>query len=310
MVIAFSVALSVAKAADLNTGWIDTGSFDMFDASFGGGDSSWIDTGSFDMFDASFGGGDSSWIDTGYYDMYESQYSSYSSPSYSSPSSYSPQYRYIPEVARPYVNQQPSNVDVNTNTNVNTNTCTAVGSCSYTDNSVVAMDDHSVVNIDNNTPAPQPYISYQPEYPTYPQYDVCLNLPGIQTVAPQGYYTHQGNCVAAQYNQPPMPYPTPTPYVSLSSTPYTGLEMGPVATALYWGFLVLWGAVAAYLIAVKKVQNKLVAGINGFLFPATPATASVSHDYTAPRSTFVAATPARNNDAIDPFIQSQINRSR
>jgi hypothetical protein len=128
----------------------------------------------------------------------------------------------------------------------------------------------------------------------------------MQQYAPQGYIMQGGNCFYQQYNQP-MPYPQPQPYVSLSSVPYTGLEMGPVGTALYWGFLVLWCAVAAYLIAVKKVQNKLVASLNGFLFPATAA-ASNSHAPQYSKTEAKASAPVSTD--VDPFIASQLNKYR
>ncbi len=160
-----------------------------------------------------------------------------------------------------------------------------------------------MVNIQN--PAPQPYIVYKDRDRDHDRdrdydrdYDVCYNLPGFQDYVPNGYYVSGGNCFYQQYH-------TPAPYVSLSAVPYTGLEMGPMATALYWGFLVLWCAVAAYLIAVKKVQNKLVNGLNAFLFPAP---AHTSHASTSVKASETAA-PVKT-DGIDPFIASQLGKYR
>ncbi len=42
-------------------------------------------------------------------------------------------------------------------------------------------------------------------------------------------------------------------YVYLSQIPYTGLDLGPVGTIIYWTFLVLWCVAAAYLILFKLV---------------------------------------------------------
>lgn len=44
------------------------------------------------------------------------------------------------------------------------------------------------------------------------------------------------------------PSAEPLAFVYLSETPYTGLEMGPVGTAMYWTMLVLWSAALGYLV--------------------------------------------------------------
>lgn len=61
------------------------------------------------------------------------------------------------------------------------------------------------------------------------------------------------------------------PYVSLASLPYTGLDLGVWGTVAYWGFLILWCLFAAYLIVVKRIQNKFVT----FLFGDTAEHAEV-----------------------------------
>ena len=91
----------------------------------------------------------------------------------------------------------------------------------------------NTTNITNNSSvSTQPYYYYpQPTYYQQPQY--------------------------ISYQQP-LAYNS-APYVSLSAVPYTGLDLGPVGTVFYWGFLILWCLAAAYLIVVKRVQNKILS---------------------------------------------------
>ncbi|MBP9710790.1 MAG: hypothetical protein KBD50_00780 [Candidatus Pacebacteria bacterium] len=114
------------------------------------------------------------------------------------------------------------------------------------------------------------------------------------------------------------------PYVTLSSVPYTGLEMGPVATAIYWSFLVLWTLVAAYLIAVKKVHYAIARRLKSFLFGSNESdVASAQVVDMASLTEIVRAivdgpaahkpilhTTAHNvtTDATDEFVLSQIHR--
>lgn len=182
---------------------------------------------------------------------------------------------------------------------------------SQSQSSTNVNNNNNVNNISINVPQAQPTVA-QPVcpvgttgiypncvYPQTPTYDICPNLPGIQSTLPAGYVMQYGNC---QY-QTIYPTPAPQPYVTLSQVPYTGLELGPVGTVVYWGFLVLWCLMAAYLIAVKKVQNKVVAWFAG----STPSHARVSHAAPAAHAPVVkVATPV---SGIDPFIQSQIHRS-
>lgn len=55
------------------------------------------------------------------------------------------------------------------------------------------------------------------------------------------------------------------PIVTLSAMPYTGLELGLGGTIAYWGFLVLWALLAAYLLIVKRVQNALADQLRKFV---------------------------------------------
>ncbi|MES2202744.1 MAG: hypothetical protein V4474_00205 [Patescibacteria group bacterium] len=170
----------------------------------------------------------------------------------------------------------------------NTNVCTGGNVCN--DNSIY---DGRIVISGNNT------IASQPATPVY-------NTPVYTPVYQQPIY-----------NQPVAPYYPPqprAPYVSLSAVPYTGLDLGTMGTIAYWSFLVLWCLLAAYLIAVKKVQNKIVAGLNSFLFPTAAGHAHSKHTarvYNMPaKAHVVRAEVAPTKNGIDPFISSQINRSR
>jgi hypothetical protein len=118
------------------------------------------------------------------------------------------------------------------------------------------------------------------------------------------------------------------PYITLSSVPYTGLEMGPVATAAYWSFLVLWTLVAAYLIAVKKVHYSMARRIKSFLFGSNEADgapaqavdmatlvatvqAIINGQHAAPKVTLRTTTNHDASvDATDEFVLSQIHRNK
>jgi lipopolysaccharide export LptBFGC system permease protein LptF len=175
-----------------------------------------------------------------------------------------------------------------------------------TDNSVfnapttvtVAQDDHSAKVIYANEDQPKHNNNY--EYPSFPTY----NQPNYPVYQPQQYQYQ------AQYQQPmpvyqqPISYNKPAPYVTLKSVPYTGLDLGFWGTIAYWIFLVLWCFAAAYFIVVKRVQNKLVRFLNGFLFGKN-VTAAATHTPAAPK----AAAKTETDMGIDPFIASQIKRA-
>ena len=136
---------------------------------------------------------------------------------------------------------------------------------------------------------------------------------------------------------PPV-YQNPVPYVTLAAVPYTGLDLGPVGTVLYWGFLVLWCLGAAYLIAVKRVHMKIYRWYKKALFGEEIAvhathTAYVAHAvvpasgaYSQTELTKLAAmlrtimdgAPAKadtvatvtETDGVDSFIMSQIHRGQ
>jgi hypothetical protein len=155
-----------------------------------------------------------------------------------------------------------------------------------------------------------------------------------------GYNGQTVNCSVTvnmnTYVVPPV-YPTnPTPYVTLSEVPYTGLDLGPIGTVVYWAFLVLWCLLAAYLIIVKRVQNKLASSIKKFLFGTqSPIVASQAHGHAAhsvlseadvavmtntiraiidgPSHTHTADSHTAASAAEmgeDEFLKAQINRAR
>jgi hypothetical protein len=78
---------------------------------------------------------------------------------------------------------------------------------------------------------------------------------------------------------------------------------------MYWGFLVLWCLLAAYMIAVKKVQNRLVSWFMGSTSSKSDVHAPVAHAHVAPAAPKAVAPVAQSQFAgIDPFIASQISR--
>jgi hypothetical protein len=224
---------------------------------------------------------------------------------YSMPSFGSANYAYRETYFPQYYPQQPSKPS---NTTVTTNTCTN-NSCNYTDNSIV---DNSIKISDSyNTVVTKQKQQYQDDCSNYNQgYDYNQPYNGYsQGYGQQGYnsgsYNYQGNCYTYAA---PIAYNT-TPYITLSQAPYTGLDLGPMGEVLYWTFLVLWCLGAAYLIVVKRVQNKLVAFLNGFLFGSSAKTvAHTAHATHAPAHTAAASAPLVE-EGIDPFIQSQIKRA-
>ena len=122
------------------------------------------------------------------------------------------------------------------------------------------------------------------------------------------YAGQQVTCSATVYinnSYVPPVYPN-TPFVTLSAVPYTGLELGPVGTALYWGFIAFWCLLAAYLIVVKKVQNSVYNSLKTVLFGSAATHAVAGHSTHTAYTTPV----VRNEDKTDDFIMAQISRAR
>lgn len=131
-------------------------------------------------------------------------------------------------------------------------------------------------------------------------------------------YVYNRNITVAPTKVVPVPVPVvqQVPYVTLSQVPYTGLDLGPVGTAAYWGFLVLWCLFMAYLIVVKRVHYRLANTLNGFLFgtdeeedeeetvekPAGKPLHSTRPDMPTTQIRHSAADP------VDDFILSQVHR--
>ena len=253
-------------------------------------DTEWFDTGYQDTWAPSYDGTsyDTGWIDTGYQDTW--------SPSYDTGyGSYMPSYggygggSYYSGGGFMGGSGYSAPGYTNVNTNVNENYCTN-GSC----------------NTSSSVNAPTTIVTNYAPAQTYQQ-------PPVYT--PPVYYPTQ-----QPYYQQPIAYNRPAPYVSLAAVPYTGLDLGPWGTALYWGFLVLWCLIAAYLIAVKKIQNKIAAWFVGTEpkileqksgLPASGVLAETGDPRTFEREFLVKSAPAKPQFAgIDPFIQSQINRAK
>ncbi len=151
-----------------------------------------------------------------------------------------------------------------------------------------------------------------------------VNLSGSRTVYPTQTTTYTGTfygqngqsvtCSATVNINTYVPPTNNTPYVTLSQTPYTGLELGPVGTVVYWGFIAFWCLLAAYLIVIKRVHNQVYASLAGLLFGAPHTTHAVAHNVPAHSHahgvhvSYVA--PIAHEDKTDDFILSQINRTR
>ena len=141
-----------------------------------------------------------------------------------------------------------------------------------------------------NNPPTQTQVVYSPVYtPTYVQ-------PYVQS------YT-QPYVALNQY------VPNGNPYVTLSSVPYTGLELGPYGIVIYWSLLILFSLFAAYMLIIVRVQNKLLRWVKTLLFGKGEVAAAAS----APAEQIPAMQykPAASVqvDYTDTFVLSQIRRA-
>ncbi len=80
---------------------------------------------------------------------------------------------------------------------------------------------------------------------------------------------------------------TPAGYVYLSQIPYTGLDLGPVGTVIYWVLLILWCAAAAYLIIFNLIpfiyrrMHSFGTNVGQLLNTPTPSLAVAGHGVAA-----------------------------
>ncbi|MEK7602453.1 MAG: hypothetical protein AAB472_03130 [Patescibacteria group bacterium] len=79
--------------------------------------------------------------------------------------------------------------------------------------------------------------------------------------------------------QLPSPPDQPLSYVYLSDLPYTGLDLGPIGTAIYWLMLILWSLALAYLIlfGALPVAFKKVTGQSTHVVENTSVHRPVAH---------------------------------
>ena len=139
--------------------------------------------------------------------------------------------------------------------------------------------------------------------------------PNCYVPQPTCYYNCGGYYIPPTYIPPtvypPQYYPNPTPFVTLSAVPYTGLDLGFGGTVVYWSFLILLALLAAYLVIVVRVQTKVVGWLGGALFAETPADSHAAHTHSEHVvHTHLAETPAVQEDVVDDFIMSQVSRAR
>ena len=307
ILVAVSFAIAPKAHATELGGWDDVGYYDMSTPTYDSG--GWDDVGYYDMSTPTY-------ADT--YDYSTGSYGGYSSPSYTQPNYTRPNYTQ-PNYTRPNYTQPnytaPSYTNTWDNGNTytyapsNTETCNAVNSCndnSYRDNSIysptnIVTDSHNIV-----TSSFDSHNVYNPYPVSYPTTQVVYASAPVQPTYTQPAYqpTYQPT-----YQQPRVAYNNPG--ISLAAVPYTGLDLGPWGTAVYWGFLVLWCLIAAYLIAVKKVQNKFATWLFGSTAlttgGATPVAAKTAQ--VAPKAAVMETKIAPQFAGIDPFIASQISRA-
>lgn len=100
------------------------------------------------------------------------------------------------------------------------------------------------------------------------------------------------------------PLEEPLSFVYLSEVPYTGLELGPMGTAIYWIMLIGWSAALAYLVLFNAVPfafaraKRFGGNVKQALNSETPASADHGHGepvaHAAVHSTHAApAAPAK-----------------
>jgi hypothetical protein len=299
------IAVPVAHAQDAS-GYDGGGDYSGYDSGSSSYDTSGYDYGACS---SDCGGYDTSGYDYTTPDNSTPDYSSssydsptYSSPTYASPSYSSPSYSspiYSAPTSYPAASSNTS-VYAPTNTTVtdNGNSCTAGNSCNTTTtitNPAPVIDNNNV--IDNPAPVQTVYQQVPVYTPTYSY------VPPVCTTC---------SCNSAYCPQSVVAYNNPTPYISLTAVPYTGLDLGPFGEVVYWSLLVLMCLLGAYLIAVKRVQNDMARWLKTFLFgekeaPAVIAPATPINVVHTPTTQYARTIPAPAS-GVDDFIMSQIHR--
>jgi hypothetical protein len=89
-------------------------------------------------------------------------------------------------------------------------------------------------------------------------------------------------------DQLPLVGEQPLSYVYLSNLPYTGLDLGPVGTAIYWLMLILWSLAVAYLVLWGMVP----AGLRRFGLAGAAMTQAPAHVPPAQTPVAVNHTPS------------------
>ncbi len=123
--------------------------------------------------------------------------------------------------------------------------------------------------------------------------------------------------------------PAPAGSISLSQVPYTGLDLGPIGTIIYWLTLLIICALVAYALVVKRVQESFLMNVRIVLFghpekashpvykkaemntaKAAPASAAVAPTTAVGGVELPTISASSSEDKTDDFIMSQINRSK
>ncbi len=119
----------------------------------------------------------------------------------------------------------------------------------------------------------------------------------------------------------------PVGSISLSQVPYTGLDLGPIGTIIYWLTLLIICALVAYALVVKRIQDSFLMNVRIVLFghpekashpvykkaqmnaiKAEPASTAGAPTTTVGGVELPTASASSSEDKTDDFIMSQITR--
>lgn len=171
-------------------------------------------------------------------------------------------------------------------------------------NTVVSGGD---VNTNNNSTGPVNVTTGPTNVSTGPV-NVNVSVPGGNSNSAPVYYPIPQPYTYAQPQTPFYYNPRPAS-VSLSQVPYTGLDLGTWGTMLYWLFLIAWCAFGAYLIVVKRVQNKVVDSFSSLVAgKASTSSHGIAQPAHASHTASHAHAPKKETDYTDDFVLAQIAR--